>query len=275
MFRPDWGEGDRPCHRLSVHAPRGRSGAHRADGSRALVVIWRRARRASRRALAALIADPGELSLFEEMKRRLPPFAVRRLMDREGLVPRVLEFVLSRRLRHVSQGWALRRGLLVHGLKTPIDYLRLTADYATERPEAIRRPTLICSAENDATRRDRARPLRPARLQQDLSGLQGIRGCRRALRIRRARLVQPMRPRLARRDACRCRLERPRSASAEYYWKTYDDQMFRSTCMLSIPKPRVTIRVSTGGQQTVADETKQIKRGRQSALPFQPPRPSQ
>ncbi len=106
---------------------------------------------------AALIADPGELSLFEEMKRRLPPFAVHRLMDREGLVPRVLEFVLSRRLRHVSQGWALRRGLLVHGLKTPIDYLRLTADYATERPEAIRCPTLICSAENDelgATARD-------------------------------------------------------------------------------------------------------------------------
>jgi pimeloyl-ACP methyl ester carboxylesterase len=107
--------------------------------------------------LAALIADPGELSLFEEMKRRLPPFAARRLMDLEGVVPRILEFVLSRRLRHTSQGWALRRGLLVHGLKTPIDYLRLTADYVTERPEAIRCPTLICSAENDeigATARD-------------------------------------------------------------------------------------------------------------------------
>jgi pimeloyl-ACP methyl ester carboxylesterase len=99
--------------------------------------------------LAALIADPGQLSLFEEMKRRLPPFAARRLMDREGLVSRLLEFALSRRLRHVSQGWALRRGLLVHGLKTPIDYLRLTADYVTERPEAIRCPTVICSAEND------------------------------------------------------------------------------------------------------------------------------
>ena len=70
-------------------------------------------------------------------------------MDREGLVPRILEFVLSRRLRHISQGWALRRGLLVHGRKTPIDYLRLTAEYVTERPEAIRCPTLICSAEND------------------------------------------------------------------------------------------------------------------------------
>ncbi len=107
--------------------------------------------------LAALIADPGQLSLFEEMKRRLPPFAARRLMDREGVVSRILEFVLSRRLRHVSQGWALRRGLLVHGLKTPIDYLRLTADYVSERPEAIRCPTVICSAENDeigATARD-------------------------------------------------------------------------------------------------------------------------
>jgi len=99
--------------------------------------------------LAALIADPGQLSLFEEMKHRLPPFAARRLMDGEGIVSRLLEFALSRRLRHVSQGWALRRGLLVHGLKTPIDYLRLTADYVTERPEAIRCPTVICSAEND------------------------------------------------------------------------------------------------------------------------------
>ena len=107
--------------------------------------------------LAALIADPGQLSLFEEVKRRLPPFAARRLMDREGLVSRILEFALSRRLRHVSQGWGLRRGLLVHGLKTPIDYLRLTVDYVTERPEAIRCPTVICSAENDkigATARD-------------------------------------------------------------------------------------------------------------------------
>jgi pimeloyl-ACP methyl ester carboxylesterase len=107
--------------------------------------------------LAALIADPGQLSLFEEMKRRLPPFAARRLMDRDGLVPRLLEFVLARRLCHVSQGWALRRGLLVHGVGTPIDYLRLTADYVTERPEAIGCPTIICSAENDeigATARD-------------------------------------------------------------------------------------------------------------------------
>jgi pimeloyl-ACP methyl ester carboxylesterase len=107
--------------------------------------------------LAALIADPGELSLFEEMKRRLPPFVARRLMEREGLVARILEFVLSRRLRQVSEGWALRRGLLVHGVKTPIDYLRLTADYVSERPEAIGCPTIVCSAENDeigATARD-------------------------------------------------------------------------------------------------------------------------
>jgi hypothetical protein len=99
--------------------------------------------------LAALIADPGQLSLFKEMKRRLPPFVASRLLDREGFVSRILEFVLSRRLLHVSQGWALRRGLLVHGLKMPIDYLKLTAVYVTERPETIRCPTVICSAEND------------------------------------------------------------------------------------------------------------------------------
>ncbi len=107
--------------------------------------------------IVALIADPGQLSLFEETKRRLPPFIARRLLDETGLVPRLLEAILNRRIREVSRGWALRRGLFVHGVKTPIDYLRLTSKYVTERPEAIRCPSLITSAENDeigATARD-------------------------------------------------------------------------------------------------------------------------
>lgn len=107
--------------------------------------------------VAALIADPGQRSLFEEMQRRLPAFVAHRLMNEGGIVCRLLERVLDRRLRQVSRGWALRRGLMVHGVQRPLDYLRLTAAYCVERPEAIHCPTLICAAEDDevgATARD-------------------------------------------------------------------------------------------------------------------------
>ena len=99
--------------------------------------------------IKALIADPGQLSLYEETKRRVPPFLAARLLDERGLVPRLLAALLNRRLRNVTGGWGLRRGLLVHGVKTPLDYIRLTPTYATERPEAIACPTLITSAQND------------------------------------------------------------------------------------------------------------------------------
>ena len=184
--------------------------------------------------IAALIADPGELSLFEEMKRRLPPFAVRRLMDREGLVPRILEFALSRRLRHVSQGWALRRGLLVHGLKTPIDYLRLTADYATERPEAIgcptssvrprttnsARPRAICTTGSSA-----ARPFWPSRRPR---GPVNIANPARAHGSTSASSTGSTRglPRSPR---------RARSAGAEILFEDLRRPAVRSTCMPLIP----------------------------------------
>jgi len=99
--------------------------------------------------IKALIADPGQLSLYEETKRRVPPFIAARLLEQRGLFPRLLAALLKHRLRQVSGGWGLRRGLLVHGVKTPLDYIRLTPAYATEHPEAIACPTLITSAEND------------------------------------------------------------------------------------------------------------------------------
>lgn len=53
-------------------------------------------------------------------------------------------------MRHPTAGWSLRRGLLVHGVKSPMAYVRLAQDYTLEgRVEQIRCATLICSAEND------------------------------------------------------------------------------------------------------------------------------
>jgi pimeloyl-ACP methyl ester carboxylesterase len=100
--------------------------------------------------LAACIADPGEFSLFEEMKSRMPPVIARQLPDGNRLVLAVLDFILRRRMRHVSAGWGIRRGLWVHGVESPIAYLKLTQEYTLAgRVDQIRCPTLVCSAEND------------------------------------------------------------------------------------------------------------------------------
>ena len=100
--------------------------------------------------IAACIADPGEASLYDEMKSRMPGFIARELPDGSPMILGLLSFMLRRRMRHVTGGWGLRRGLWVHGVSTPIDYLRLTQEYSLEgRAKKIRCPVLVCSAEND------------------------------------------------------------------------------------------------------------------------------
>ena len=100
--------------------------------------------------LAACIADPGELSLFEEFKSRLPAFFARALSDGNAVVLRLLDFLLRRRLRHPTAGWGLRRGMWVHGVESPLDYILLTRDYSLEgRVDRIGCPTLICRADAD------------------------------------------------------------------------------------------------------------------------------
>ena len=93
---------------------------------------------------------PAEFSLLEEFKSRVPGFIASQLPDGQGFAIGLLESILRRRLRHPTAGWGLRRGLWVHGVNNPLDYIRLTAQYSLEgRAEKIRCPTLICSAEND------------------------------------------------------------------------------------------------------------------------------
>ncbi|MGA2595188.1 MAG: alpha/beta fold hydrolase [Bryobacteraceae bacterium] len=100
--------------------------------------------------LAACIADPGEYSLLEEFKSRMPAFIARELPDGKPFVLAILNRILTRRLRHTTAGWGLRRGMWVHGVNSPLAYVKLTQDYTLEgRVEKIRCPTLICSAEND------------------------------------------------------------------------------------------------------------------------------
>jgi alpha-beta hydrolase superfamily lysophospholipase len=101
-------------------------------------------------AFAALIADPGQLGLIEEMRSRLPGFLSRQIPDGSRAALSMIDRMMSRRMKQPTAGWAIRRGLWVHGVERPLDYLRLAAEYTLAgRAEMIRCPALISSAEND------------------------------------------------------------------------------------------------------------------------------
>jgi pimeloyl-ACP methyl ester carboxylesterase len=101
--------------------------------------------------LTACIADPGQFSLLEEVRTRLPGFLGRQLPDGNRFVLEAIDALIRLRLGHPTKGWAIRRCMWVHGAERPIDYLRLTAQYTLEdRVEQIRCPTLITTAEGDS-----------------------------------------------------------------------------------------------------------------------------
>ena len=101
--------------------------------------------------LAACIADPGQYSILEEARTRLPGPLARQLPDGSKFALDMIDALIRLRLRHPTKGWAIRRGLWVHGVERPIDYLRLTAQYTMEgRADLIRCPTLVTSAQDDA-----------------------------------------------------------------------------------------------------------------------------
>jgi pimeloyl-ACP methyl ester carboxylesterase len=100
--------------------------------------------------LAALIADPGQFSLYEAAKSRIPAFLRGGLTNQGGLASMVLQRIFASMLRHPTRGWVLRRGMFVHHASTPLEYINLTREYSVEgRAQKITCQTLVCSAEND------------------------------------------------------------------------------------------------------------------------------
>ena len=100
--------------------------------------------------LAALIADCGSFDLYEAFLSRLPaPLATGLRADRRWA--RTAAATLGSRLAaKPTAGWALRRGMLVHGVSTPLEYLDALRDYTLRgRAELIACPTWICNASND------------------------------------------------------------------------------------------------------------------------------
>jgi pimeloyl-ACP methyl ester carboxylesterase len=100
--------------------------------------------------LAALIADPGQFSLFEAAKHRVPGFLRSGLTGQSPFATAILRRIFDSMLRHPTRGCALRRGLLVHNASTPFDYFEMTRAYSLEGLAGkIACPSLICTAEND------------------------------------------------------------------------------------------------------------------------------
>jgi pimeloyl-ACP methyl ester carboxylesterase len=99
---------------------------------------------------AACIADPGQFSLLEMFKARIPAFMAKDLPKLHGLSGALLRKMMNSRLKKPTSGWALRRGLWVHGAAGIEEYLRLAAEYSLAgRVERIQCPTLVCFAEDD------------------------------------------------------------------------------------------------------------------------------
>jgi hypothetical protein len=67
-----------------------------------------------------------------------------------GWLVALLRPILARMARRPTAGWALRRGMLTHGVSTPWDYLVDAARYDSEDLLGdIRCPTLVCDAADD------------------------------------------------------------------------------------------------------------------------------
>ncbi len=98
---------------------------------------------------AACIADCGSFDLYQSALARVPGPLVAGLDD-GGLRGRALEAVLSMVSGRSTSGWGLRRGMFVHGVDHPAEYLELLRDYTLAgRTDTITTPTLVCHAEGD------------------------------------------------------------------------------------------------------------------------------
>lgn len=101
--------------------------------------------------LAALVADPGQFSVLDEGRARMPGWMGRQLPNGNRLILALLGRMMNKREKDISEGWAIRRGLLVHGVSTPLAFIKATAAYTMEdRAPDIACPTMICGAEGDA-----------------------------------------------------------------------------------------------------------------------------
>jgi alpha-beta hydrolase superfamily lysophospholipase len=99
--------------------------------------------------LAATVVDPGQFSLGDAMRARLPAL-VHDFPDGNRTVQGALDFALGELMRQPTKGWVLRRAFWVHGVSTFEDFARAMDAMTMEGlADRVSCPTLVCAAEND------------------------------------------------------------------------------------------------------------------------------
>jgi dienelactone hydrolase len=149
VLRPDWEHVVTPVFEWATRRPE-------VDSERvALVGLSLGANLAPRAAsvehrLAACIADGGSYDLFADAVSRIPKPLRTGFVEGRPRSTSILRKILDTVAAKPTAGWALRRGQLVHGTASPLDYLRGLPDYSLEgHAQKIECPTFVCNAEGD------------------------------------------------------------------------------------------------------------------------------
>ncbi len=102
------------------------------------------------RRIAACIADCGSFDLYASFLSRLPGPLARSFAGGGRVATRVVRVILGRVIGDPTGGWALRRGLLVHGVPDALAYVEAIKPFTLQgRAELIACPTWVCHAEGD------------------------------------------------------------------------------------------------------------------------------
>jgi pimeloyl-ACP methyl ester carboxylesterase len=100
--------------------------------------------------IAACVLDCGSFDMFANALERMPGRLAVGFADRRGVATLAVGRVLRILERKPTAGWALRRGQLVHGARSPLAYVQALREFTLGgHAERITCPTLVCNAEGD------------------------------------------------------------------------------------------------------------------------------
>jgi alpha-beta hydrolase superfamily lysophospholipase len=100
--------------------------------------------------LAACIADCGVFDMYQGFLQRLPAPLRSGFADGNREAVAAMRVMLDETAKKPTAGWSLRRGLQVHGVDTPLDYIEAAKPYSLAgRAADVRCPTFVCNGEHD------------------------------------------------------------------------------------------------------------------------------